>query len=351
MYISKNNLKDRQGERLFTQDEKKEVSIYGYIPKKIVYDEEIKSNNYNYYVEVLDLPNLGLTIDPIMGNGVETVHKKRKENNIVKLIAKGIQDKKSPASVKKWSSVVGKIKSSIKIKVKPKFKINQVKTEVKENYGGSEFGSGSKSMRSLTAREKNKGNYMVRDTFAKFNYSKTTRLTNDVSGVTSGSFFNSRFQTLGSGKKGEEEPNYYDIDLSSSKKGKTANFKIFGESSIFSKNNQSQNLKNKVRFARGESANDRIKGYSVRSSNSILGSSSRRKSKNWRSSSTVVRNAVKRAQMRIRGRGGLKKPKTQKKKAPEKLADFLTYTKLDEECNLFRPIHPMLPRITLSNIL
>lgn len=333
MYISKNKLKDRQGERLFVKKTKKDISIYGYIPKKIVYDQENKSNAYNYYVDVLDLPNLGLTIDPIMGNGVEVVHKTKPSNKIIGIFANGIKSQKSPEAANRWSGALKKVKNDIKIKVKSKFMINKLTTETKQKLMEDRFCSGSKSLRNFArdSKQKTTDEYMVKDSFARFNCSKTTRLTNDVSGVTSRSFFNSRLNTLKSAKK--DEVNFYDIDLSTAKKTKNADSGIF-DSGIFSRNNQSQsqNIKHKVRFARGEKAKDRIKGYSVRSSNSSHISASRRKQKDWRSSSTIVHDAVKRARMRIRGRGGLKKSKSERKKAPEKLSDFLTYTKLDAEC-------------------
>lgn len=78
-YIARNKVKDRQGERLFPDTITKEISIYGYIPKKVAYEEDEKYEKMNFLEDVLDLPNLGIKIDPIMGNGVEVVYEKKRE--------------------------------------------------------------------------------------------------------------------------------------------------------------------------------------------------------------------------------------------------------------------------------
>lgn len=309
----------------YEEDKKHEIKRFGYIPIKYIEEESEKMNRLNYFEEVLDLPNLGIKLDLITGNGVEIAYRKKSQSKEKKILTK-LKRKNSGDSNSKWNKISNAFKpkknkfmeSVRQLKLK---KINETTEKGnKDHQKGSNKGNDSLP----NFKFKNKKSFLIKDDFSSpyqqdFNESKTTRNTSKMYS----SYINSRLNTYSSTARSK-------IDRNSSEKKYQNLTSRSGKPSFLNNSVSQSNLFLRTDFNRkpGSKIIERVRGYSVRSGSQT----SRRNSKKEFS----VGTAVKRAKMRVYGKRRKNwEKKRDRKKKPEKLADFLRYTKLDEECKNF----------------
>lgn len=300
-YVAKKKLKDRPGEVLFPEDDYRKKEIYGFIPKKIVKEkEEFK----DFMLE--ELANLGVKIDPILGNGLEVEYEvegdEENKEDIGETLKRNFSEKGSEFILNRFKSVYGSGRGSVRYE---NGENTEKEVQINENNYLRQDNLKKKNKIFEKLNGNNESSYLLKDDFftSKIkNESKSTRLATSYTNFST-SYLNksSRLNTYSSAKSKKSNllTQNYDIKIEEFQPKKWTQRNNSATSRSF-------NLRKVVKNNKMKILSKSLGKFSIRNFK-------KKKRKCDRKYSKTCRNP---------------------KRPPEKLADFLTYTKYDEECKI-----------------